>query len=488
MLRILIVEDELLIGKGIQAKLRQTDLPITSIDFASSAEQAYELLQQKEFDVVLTDIKMGPMSGIDLIEKVRKTNDHTEFIILSGFAEFSYAQQAMRLGVDQYLLKPVTKEKLRDAVLQADLRRREKSEALKPAQVLLQMMLTAQPGLEAYRQSHHLFPGDKLFLVVSACELGPDALNQLIWGLKKMPFKVEYLSDAPQKGEVNFLIAGKSLQILEAATGALRGLQKQGVSFRAGISACGPAPQTVLYRQAARALSLRLQDRENTLFSAQSILPNPLRGDQSTRLQILLQHRDLSAIRAMILELLHAGQGCAADIYLEVLHTAFLSFTRQDEILDKARWLSELSRISFSDMASSDQLVAGIMELIGEVYSQNNRYPHSGKEDLARMIRDYLKAHFTEDVTLSAISEQFSLSPPYIVTLFKKQYGTTVVEYLTDLRIEYACEALKNSAVAAAEIGSAVGYHDAAYFYRVFKKKTGLTPSQYRAKYGTVGE
>ena len=106
MLRILIVEDELLIGKGIQAKLRQTDLPITSIDFASSAEQAYELLQQKEFDVVLTDIKMGPMSGIDLIEKVRKTNDHTEFIILSGFAEFSYAQQAMRLGVDQYLLKP----------------------------------------------------------------------------------------------------------------------------------------------------------------------------------------------------------------------------------------------------------------------------------------------------------------------------------------------------------------------------------------------
>lgn len=162
-MRILIVEDELLIGKGIQAKLRQTDLPISSIDFASSAEQAYELLQQKEFDVVLTDIKMGPMSGIDLIEKVRKTNDHTEFIILSGFAEFSYAQQAMRLGVDQYLLKPVTKEKLRDAVLQADLRRREKSEALKPAQVLLQMMLTAQPGLEAYRQSHHLFPGTSSF-------------------------------------------------------------------------------------------------------------------------------------------------------------------------------------------------------------------------------------------------------------------------------------------------------------------------------------
>ena len=91
-----------------------------------------------------------------------------------------------------------------------------------------------------------------------------------------------------------------------------------------------------------------------------------------------------------------------------------------------------------------------------DVYKRQ-RYPHSGKEDLARMIRDYLKAHFTEDVTLSAISEQFSLSPPYIVTLFKKQYGTTVVEYLTDLRIDYACEALKNSAVAAAEIGSAVG-------------------------------
>lgn len=487
-MRILIVEDELLISRGIQAKLRQTDLPISSMECAASAEQAYALIQQKEFDVVLTDIKMGQMSGIDLIENVRKTNDRIEFIILSGFAEFSYAQRAMHLGVDQYLLKPISKDKLREAVYQADLRRREKSEALKPAQVLLQMMLTAQPGIEAYRASHRLFLEETNFMVVSACQLEDHARNQLIWALKKPPLKTEYLIDAPLNGELNFLIAGKDGHIHQAALRILEQLQQEGVSFRAGVSACALTPQADLYRQAARALSMRLQKSKAAFFSSQQLKAHPLQPEQSTQLQILLQRRDLDGIRALTEHMLRTEQGCAADIYLEVLQSAFQVFSRQEELLDKTKWLGELSRISFSDIASLDQLISGIVQLIHEVYRQNNLYPSSGREDLAQMIHDYLKAHFAEDITLNTISRQFALSPPYIVTLFKKQYGTTVVEYLTDLRIDYACRALKHSDVAAAEIGSAAGYHDAAYFYRVFKKKTGLTPSQYRAKYRSAAQ
>lgn len=487
-MRILIVEDELLISRGIQAKLRQTDLPISSMECAASAEQAYALIQQKEFDVVLTDIKMGQMSGIDLIENVRKTNDRIEFIILSGFAEFSYAQRAMHLGVDQYLLKPISRDKLREAVYQADLRRREKSEALKPAQVLLQMMLTAQPGIEAYRASHQLFADQTNFVVVSACEIDVHVRNQLVGALKSPPFETVYLINAPQAGELNFLIAGKDSSISSAVLHTLEQLHRDGLSFRAGVSACALTPQADLYRQAARALSMRLQKREAAIFSAQQLNAVSLQREQLTHLQILLQRRDIDGLRSLIERLLRAGHGCAADVYWEVLQSAFQVFSRQEELLDKTKWLSELSRISFSDVASLDQLISGIVQLIHEVYRQNSLYPSSGREDLAQMIHDYLKAHFAEDITLNTISRQFALSPPYIVTLFKKQYGTTVVEYLTDLRIDYACQALKHSDVAAAEIGSAAGYHDAAYFYRVFKKKTGLTPSQYRAKYRSAAQ
>ncbi len=111
--RILIVDDETLIRQGIQARLEYLGFEFEKIQEADDGLKALSVLQEEEIDIVITDIRMADMSGLDFIRQAKPLYPHIQFMILSGYAEFSYAEQAIQLGVSAYLLKPISNDELK---------------------------------------------------------------------------------------------------------------------------------------------------------------------------------------------------------------------------------------------------------------------------------------------------------------------------------------------------------------------------------------
>ncbi|MGO4371264.1 response regulator [Paenibacillus sp. MCAF20] len=115
-MRVLIVDDEVVIRKGIVKLLENFGRTITETDEARNGEEALQRLIDKRPDMIITDIQMPVMNGLELIARVRESNPELEIIVLSGYAEFEYVQQALRYQVTDYLLKPVTQERLDEVI------------------------------------------------------------------------------------------------------------------------------------------------------------------------------------------------------------------------------------------------------------------------------------------------------------------------------------------------------------------------------------
>lgn len=110
---LLIVDDEELIRQGLRARLAYLEIETDEIFEASNGKEALEIVKNNSVDVVITDIRMPDMDGLTMIQEIQKIQEHIQFMVLSGYAEFSYAETAINLGVKAYLLKPVSNEELK---------------------------------------------------------------------------------------------------------------------------------------------------------------------------------------------------------------------------------------------------------------------------------------------------------------------------------------------------------------------------------------
>ncbi|WP_165452413.1 response regulator [Paenibacillus thalictri] len=511
-----IIEDEKEILNGMKEVLEELhSLPLHIHSF-DHAEEALLYIREHRPEIVITDIVLPRMSGMELIEHIQSSGCQPKVIIVSGYNNFEYAQKGIKLGVHDYILKPFDNVQFRQVVLgiiemigkerEEQMRRSPEASAL-GAKALrdkflhgLCMQPTALQEHVYYRLKFWsldwLAEADYYVLAIDFAKPQGQRITENEAELKSFAIGniVEELIAAYQpsvlfRNTLNHwcLITGRPHEIEALAdeiAAKVTAFQKYPVHI--GISGRTRAVQSLAaaYEQAVRALHMCLLDhRSHKLHFPALTEHTEAKQDWVQRLSACMLTMNMqeleSAVEAMLKEFALAGHPTSIGELsrqslerLVELHSALASRLESSlhhiplelwDALDRCTEYEELKRC----------IVDYLKQLAGRTVSRHSHY-------IIEKAKQLIDTHFAENITMAGTAEVLSVHPVWLSQLFKRECGINFVDYLADVRIEQAKRLLRDSDLKIYEIVRKIGYQDLQHFGQIFKKKTGVSPKEYR--------
>ena len=520
--KVFFVEDEIITREGIRDNV---DWHASGFEFCGEApdgEMALPLLRASQPDVLITDIKMPFMDGLQLSKIVRERMPWVKIVILSGHDEFEYAQKAIGLGVTDYLLKPVTVQKLQTVLqklnTQLDQERMEK-ERLKELQeqvedhreslrerLLFKFIVGAVSPMEAVEKGQLLgldLIARHYLVVILKLELD-DRTEQ--YDHEEYQQVQRILTEVAQKnpdilvlkrdwGDSILIMKGNTREYLEEERDLLLEEIRQAVSrthYRLTIG--------------VGASKERIADVRQSFVDALVYIQNPVDGSGGELNQSFARGEFLKLDKSAVENYLRCGSKDEFDQFFDAYllplsettlrSTLIKNYVFVDVILATAKLIHELGgeidkvlpELNSIEMISSN--VKSVKQLrdeahkiisIGLAYRDSHlsgQHPH-----LIRQAKEYIEHHYgNPDLSLSEVAAQANLSASHFSAVFSQETRQTFKEYLTEVRINKARELLRMTTLRSAEIAYQVGYNDPHYFSSVFKKSTGLSPIEFRSQ------
>ncbi|MWV47255.1 response regulator [Paenibacillus sp. HJL G12] len=474
MYKAVVVDDEKWIVEGIKSGVHWNSFGFEVIADAENGQEALELVKALRPDVVLTDIKMPVLGGLELIKKGKEASPDTLFVVLSAHAEFAYAQKALNYGTFGYCLKPFEIEEI-DSMLARlaevlNTRKRESFPAHIPdlyeaicsgdmdqvkrvlqqtgtsidnARQILPIVVQSSKAAGLQQPSQHL-----------SFQMSPRRFGYLVHEHAAEAL-LEDLSRAHQ-GSMYSIGAGFLLSDLAELNASLEAasLASYG-SFTTGQPGMfNPPPQTNPYI-------------EETLKMISDALGRKDRVQFMSCMKTAKTH-------------FSEGKFSMKDAYL--IFTAIIYHFFRTGAQGSGRMFEGYEELSYHfghAGAMIDYLVEHTLsDLDNPSYAIRSDISHKTIREILRYIHD----HFTDDLSIQGLSEKFFLSPNYLCHLFKKEVGENFIEYVSNQRIQYACKLLAETNDPIKQIGDKCGFNDYFYFTRIFKRITNMTPTQYRER------
>ena len=511
MFKILIVDDEKAQRDGL-CRLLYTIYPEDMILEAENGEQALETLELLECDIVITDIRMPGINGLELLQKIRQRNQNTAVIILSGYEEFSYAKEALRYGAKDYLLKPVEisevqkcLEGVRKEIIahrKEDASRASMETHLQETEIVyleyLMQHFVCRQNFDKKEKIREILPIEQpgyLFLCEVKVENGK-ALNipEFRMAIKSCIAASSYSFSCEQKNLFAILV-------LDCAKGdrsffnhmeSLLQKRLSGCSFAFYISSCHKnmleeAPAA--YQEAQTLWKYRF-------YETGSYCDYDLQKD---RLEGALP--DFSSLAAKIAENIKQNHIFHAFQLIKDPLTELTQKRMPDpERLRRGIMLVLFQSVKILEPMLSEEARSETDETLNRIYQSKTvsallRFLYSYLLELGKDVNyqkevkgthvmehccEYLQKHYMEEITLETVADKYYFNPSYFSTLFKNYTGSSFSSYLTGLRMKKAKEFLSSTDEKVKEIASKAGYRDANYFIRAFKKYYGYTPDEYR--------
>lgn len=509
MMKLLIVDDEQIEREGLQAIL-QKGFPELEIAQAKNGKQAVQMAEEFKPDLILMDIKMPGMNGLEAVEQISADEPRMKFIMVTAYDTFEYARQAIKLGVKDYLLKPSRASEIIATVGKAlsQIEEEQRSqERLKHQQEALEKAL---PVVETDVVTQLLF--DHVHEV---------HLDELVGLLdQRMTGEVFVMSVLLPAGAEPYYTAIKE-RIRKSGSGwvgALNGRQLPIIIFRQPDH--GFRSQAVQLARDILSVGksegdgtgwfIGIGNVRDTLDQVRSSYHESLIATMDTAVPVKYRfYADVAEVGALdaakeeqrakqqekqLFEYIRLGQW-------ELVHTSVMEWIQryENEQADLLRaqqrvlellWIAsrligelgvETSAPLFSLQAQdyrqlrleTDQLLDRMKQAYADHY---NRV----EPDTIHQIKQYIIEHSHEDISLEMIGQRVNLSPFYISKLFKDQLGINYIDFLTQCRIEKAKRLMSDPDKSLKEITFEVGYHDPNYFSKVFKKMSGASPTDYR--------
>ena len=427
--RVLIVEDEIRIREGLGKLLSRTGGAYEVVMEAGNGVEGLQAILELKPDIVITDIRMPDMDGLEMLEQMVKAGIHTKAIVLSAYSEFEYARSAMKLGVTEYLLKPIAYNELMQSLenvsFQIEKERREKPEQIgTPEQIFFSVLsgkLTIDAQLEAYlEERYHISCHEPVSLLCAYH--GENVSSEDVRRYFRHVFSSYenldcYFPDLVYRNTVTVVLRGyRDLKDLE------RWVQQQ-----------------ILRRSPQRmAVGWIEVDDLSGLGEGFSLLYPYLDWNISMDHRVLICYPQIRNVQTA---------SCDYPIDLETQMKAAIC---ADE-LAKEQALMKAFHESFCD---------------GKIYA-----PKEIKESYVR---------YRTGIMLDEISRKLDMTPEYLGTLFHRETGTTFSNYVKNYRISKAKELLVGTNLKLYEVAEKVGYSDPKYFSRIFKEITGQLPTEYR--------
>ena len=443
-MKLLVIDDEKIVLDSVSHMLMQS-FPEIQVETARNGKEGLLKLEMYRPELVMTDIRMPGMSGLDFIREARKIDTHVHIVIVTAFDQFEYAREAFKFRVEDYVLKPLTKQKLTDVVSRS--------------------VLAIQNAKS--KRSQELESIDRLYRAMQMVE------NNFFFGLLQL-------------GDMSAQIQGfRELLSLEFNEGYLIAVEAL------------PLPSEATWQQ-SNAYYNRLGDacqelRNGLKYAGGGLLSDPLGQNFYGYVEHIEGHHLLDTLESAYQQCLNA-HGIKLKIVYSDLEVAS-DWPGTLQLLKEALGVS--TRNVESLVLLEDQMSKAKRELLSGLKMPMLDVPESvddgesgagplGKRQLtaparlAQWCALYLEEHMTSDVSLEDLAHLLHVSSPYLSKVFKEQYGTTLTGYHTGLRLSEAKTLLVKGGMTIKDIGFQVGYQDPNYFVRIFKKVTGYTPSEYQ--------
>lgn len=532
---VVVADDEDELRQALCAMLPWEELGFRLVGDAANGLEALELVERLEPDLLITDIQMPFISGIDLARQAREIRPAIHIVFLSGYDDFEYAQQAISLGVERYLLKPITKAAFMTALEEV----REKIESEREAQSYAARFHTDSQEYEQFaRRSfvEKVVSGELTAQQIyeQAADLGIDLIADgyclaMFTVLPEDTDRAEAYSDTAAlltdavlsyflKNPEYLLLRWNMtayLVILKGRADAMDDLVQQCIqSVEQACRPFDPAPKWFLavstptdrisrlpesYDRLSRLWACRYLSPERHLLTAQTVgdyLRHPrdqgldrldaLKCNPSIIMDVLKTAvreelpRFVETFLQSVREGLSSGPFCSY-LMLSARFTA-TEFVTQVLQLPQDALLGQVSRLDMVGKPVSEaDLREYLTELLGQAVAlRDGVSSRQYRKQLNQAIR-YIDEHYAEEsLSLNRVAQEVNISPNYLSAVFSQETKCTFVEYVTRQRMKRARELLRDTDLRSGEIAAAVGYRDSHYFSYLFRKTQGCTPRDYR--------
>lgn len=525
MIKLLIVDDEYLVLDAIKYIVERNMNNVKIVGTAGSGRQAIEMAIDLNPDIVLMDIHMPGIDGIDAIKQIKENNNNITFVIITAYEYFDYAKDAVKLGVYDYLLKPVNKNKLIEIINKIEISIKSKKKAFQTEMFLREKINKAIPLLEGqFIYSQMLGEGklkdveyyEDLFglrirngyiiMAVIADKENSNKEDNLKNSLSKQKFfdvfKMELkslctcligtplldriIAYIPVENEKDdYKTRNEAISICERFIERLK--VNTSLEFRLGIGrkysienfskSCSEAYLSATYNSEdivthfEDAVMLSNTQREYPIGKENVLIHNILAFNENQSIKVFEDifmwiisnyQSDMVKIKSKLIELLFSIKKA-------------IPYEIEKNYIIEQKCLTDIINISNvnNQKLSFINYIKITVSSIGEARQRDISSLHL-------KIVEYINANFHKNISLNDVAKEVNLSYHYFSKFFKENMGRSFVDYLTELRIEKSKKLLSSSNMSIKEISYSTGYGDPNYYCKIFKKVTGLTPTEYK--------
>src|SRR5690554_80808 len=526
MYKVLVADDEKWIRKGIAKKTVSSGLAIEEVFEASDGQEAYELAAKVRPDIILTDIKMPYLSGLEFIEKIRELLPTVKVIVISGYADFEYARCALQLKVFKYILKTVDddllKKTLKEAIKEIEEEKKKSREFDELKVKLMERTALLQKSFISQLLNGKISDQDYILRKAKNLEMPLEIhsyMNVMVLQLKgnSTRFSYNYLIRQKYKFTENtnytcYIYENqqgyKALNMLLLSSGAEH-LGKTKISLLSkellknfpdsiafigiGKTVKGYTQVNKAYIQAIDALKNKsLIKNKNLQFiyfediHASNAYSTCFTSEDERTLIYSIESGNYADIKkriTMVFKNINTNMQITTKtltkLYYEIVLLLENLLNKYNLTVSQVLGEDFISLLNTPKEFSPEQLNNLLTLFALKVSEHLSSAKRENAKTLLVTIKKYIDNNYFEDLTLDTISQKFYISKTYFSQLFKKETGKTFINYLTMLRMKHAKQLFKNNNLKVHEVARIVGYSDPLYFGQVFKKHFGFLPSEY---------
>lgn len=533
MIKIFLVEDEVIIRNSIKNSIDWNKEGYEFLGEAGDGELAYPLIVQLKPDILLTDIKMPFMDGLELSQAVKKELPEIKIIILSGYNDFDFAKRGIEIGITDYLLKPISAEELMKVINGVAIKIREEREERAQIRKYEEDM---QDNLEFERQNlftrmimdnmtmtEILEEGRRLDLDLSAPVYNFVLFKLMNYGRREFQQELmdafmnieAYIESQNNIVSFNrgveghaFLFLAEDEQELKNEIEASRIKIRQILDNFPEVEYFGGIGKPVSrlrelkesFQDAERAFSARFSSHKNRIVSREELIEENGQEPMLAGIGSMGENREMIAkflrngteeeiksfVSAYFKEILGKNinsmmlrQYVMIDVYITVVAFGEKIGMDIDQIQNKCGNMREIQL----NVGTTEVMREYVERLLGEMIKVRDDISGQRYSDIIEAARKYIQMNYMSDeISLGSVASSVGMSASYFSSLFSQETNQTFVEYLTGIRMDKAKELLMCSNKKSSEIGFEVGYKDSHYFSHIFKKTQGCSPKEYRSR------
>lgn len=484
MIKVLIAEDEMPLLRGIKIMIEKLNPEFSVVCCARNGKAAIEYMDKEPVDVVFTDINMPLADGIEVMKFVEERYPETQKVVISGYSDFKYAQEAIRCGVKEYILKPIVQkelERILDSIYETYKERQQKKQ-----RNILQDVVYASK----------ITQGKEKIQVLYFCA-GPMIKEGMEESIAECKFwkdidveeaLKEFLPDGTgiyvfEKYQANekilLLVPNEKIDLFELSTCFIKKMEENQICVTTAYH------EEMIEMNQIPAISYQLRKiiQKHILFAEGSVIKDAKKETGETNIEILRlcsSIRDISADTEHLilkeLENLFSNKKIRQKECISVLRILLEKTMGNNETTDE--FLEEI----LWNLLLYSQDVSQLFNNIRRMLDEKRQYQKPDTtEDLMKKLDIYIQEHMTEPITAASLAAEFGLVAPYLSRLFKEYSGYTLSQYIQKIRLDRAKQLLRmDGDILAKDVAEMVGYSNPLYFSKIFKKKVGIYPSEYK--------